>query len=152
VKPFRKAFRLCALLGLLFAGCSSEVGSIPGVFTTGDIRILGLDPDFRECVVSEGIWLALLGENLGTEEAWAAGEHRVIFPPDPPGIASEQVQLVGNALFVLVPRGIRSGVLTVDAGASGAASIAIVVEGTDTTELGARMVGTICPTNPPPAQ
>lgn len=139
---------LAASLALLVA-CSAGVGSIPGVFTTGDIRILDLDPDVRDCVVSEGTWLAVLGENLGSAAAWASGENTVTFPPRPPGIVADDVQLVGNTLFLLVPAGIASGTLIVDAGEQGVAEIPITAEGSAPAGLRAQMVGTICTSNPP---
>ena len=144
----RRRSWLAASLVLVVA-CSAGVGSIPGVFTTGDIRILDLDPDVRACVVSEGIWLAVMGENLGSAEAWAAGENGVSFPPRPPGITAEDVQLVGDTLFLRVPMGIASGSMIIDAGSQGVAEIPITVEGSVPTGLQAQMVGTICASNPP---
>ena len=141
---------VCAALGLVVA-CSADVGSIPGVFTTGDIRIVGLEPDIRECLVYEGISLGVSGENFGPAEAWASGEHRVVFPPSPPGIASERVQLVGDTLFMLVPVGIASGTLLIDAGVFGTAEVSIIVESVGPAALQRQMVGTLCVTNPPPA-
>lgn len=137
------------VLTVLMVACSAGVGSIPGVFTTGDIRVLGLDPDVRECIVTEGIWLVVLGENLGSEEAWASGVHTVTFPPDPPGVEAEQVQLAGNSLFILVPAGVASGDLVIDAGDAGTAEIPLTVEGSGSTALSLQMVGTICTSNPP---
>lgn len=131
--------------------CSAGVGSIPGVFTTGDIRIVGLEPDIRECIVYEGISLAVLGENFGPAEAWASGEHRVVFPPNPPGIVSERVQLVGATLFMLVPAGVASGTLLIDAGSYGTAEVTIIVETVGSAGSRREMVGTLCVTNPPPA-
>lgn len=142
-------YRWLAAAAALLVACSAGIGSIPGVFTTGDIRILGLDPDVRECVVTEGIWLVVLGENLGDEAAWASGENTVTFPPNPPGIESEQVQLVGNSLFMLVPAGVTTGNVTIDAGDQGVAEIPITVEGSGATAISPNMVGTICTSNPP---
>jgi hypothetical protein len=139
---------LVASLVLLVA-CSPGVGSIPGVFTTGDIRILDLDPDVRACVVTGGTWLAVLGENLGSAAAWASGENTVTFPPRPPGILADDVQLVGNALFMLVPAGIASGTMIIDAGAQGVAEVPITAEGSVPAGLRPQMVGTICTSNPP---
>ena len=141
----------CVWLGLLLVACSADVGSIPGVFTTGEIRIVGLEPDIRECIVYEGISLAVFGENFGPAEAWASGEHRVIFPPNPPGIVSERVQLVGNTLFMLVPSGVASGTLIINAGTFGSAEVTIIVESVGSAGAEALMVGTLCTSNPPPA-
>lgn len=141
-----------ALLGLLVVACSAGVGSIPGVFTTGDLRVVGLEPDIRDCIVYEGISLGVEGENFGPPEAWASGEHRVVFPPNPPGIASERVQLVGNTLFMLVPTGIASGTLVIDAGPFGTAEVTIIVENAGSTGSRRQMVGNLCVSNPPPAQ
>jgi len=142
---------VCAALGLLVVACSADVGSIPGVFTTGEIRVVGLEPDIRECIVYEGISLALIGENFGPAEAWQTGESRVIFPPNPPGIVSERVQLVGDTLFMLVPAGVASGTLIIDAGAYGSAEVAIIVESVGLAGSESLMVGTLCVSNPPPA-
>jgi hypothetical protein len=89
-----------------------------------------------------------LGEGFGSAAAWESGEHTVTFPPDPPGIQAEQVQLVGNTLFMRVPEGVASGTLVIDAGELGRAEIPLTVEGAG---VGARMVGTICTSNPPAA-
>lgn len=144
----RRTLEFVAMVALLVA-CSTGVGSIPGVFSTGDLRILALDPDVRECVVSEGIWLAVLGEGFGSSEAWASGDHTVIFPPNPPGIQAEQVQLVGDTLFMLVPEGIASGTLVIDAGDLGRAEIPLTVVGSDATGADPQMVGTLCTSSPP---
>ena len=149
-RPLVRHF-VCAALGSVVVACSAGVGSIPGVFTTGDIRIVGLEPDIRECIVYEGISLAVSGENFGPAEAWASGEHRVVFPPNPPGIVSEHVQLVGDTLYMLVPAGVASGTLLIDAGAYGTAEVAIVVEGVGPAGSRRQVVGTLCVTNPPPA-
>ena len=141
-----RRLRVLAALAALLVACSTGVGSIPGVFSTGDLRILALDPDVRECVVSEGIWLGVLGEGFGTASAWESGEHTVTFPPNPPGIEAEQVQLVGNTLFMRVPEGVASGSLIIDAGDLGRAEIPITVEGVG---VDVQMVGTICTSNPP---
>jgi hypothetical protein len=143
----RRLRGLAALAALLVA-CSTGVGSIPGVFSTGALRILALDPDVRACVVSEGIWLGVLGEGFGPAAPWESGEHAVIFPPNPPGIQAEQVQLVGQTLFMRVPEGVASGTLIIDAGDLGRAEIPLTVEGTG---VGGQMVGTICTSNPPVA-
>jgi hypothetical protein len=141
----------CMALGCLLVACSAGVGSIPGVFTTGGIRVLGLEPDIRECLVRPGISLGVMGESFGPAEAWASGENRVIFPPNPPGIVSDRVQLVGHTLFVLVPAGVASGTLLIDAGTYGTAEVEITVDGGGTAGLRALMVGTICVSNPAPA-
>lgn len=142
---------VCAALGLLVVACSAGVGSIPGVFTTGEIRVVGLEPDIRECIVYEGISLAVLGENFGPAEAWASGAHQVIFPPNPPGIVSDRVQLAGDTLFMRVPVGVASGTLIIDAGAYGTAEVSIIVESVGPTDSRRQMVGTLCVSNPPPA-
>jgi len=141
---------VCVALASLMVACSAGVGSIPGVFTTGEIRIVGLEPDIRECIVYEGISLAVLGENFGPAEAWASGEHQVIFPPNPPGIVSDRVQLVGDTLYMLVPAGVASGTLIINAGAYGTAEVAIIVESVGSAGARRQMVGTLCVTNPPP--
>lgn len=140
----------CAALGLLLVACSAGVGSIPGVFTTGDIRVLGLEPDIRACLVRPGISLGVMGESFGPAEAWQLGEHRVIFPPNPPGIVADSVQLVGDTLFMVVPAGVASGTLLIDAATYGTAEVEITVEGGGTAGMGAQMVGTICTSNPAP--
>jgi hypothetical protein len=127
------------------------VGSIPGVFTTVDIRVLALEPDVRECVVQAGVWLGILGANLGDPDAWASGANEAVFPPHPPGIQAAEVQATSGALFVRVPPGVTSGMLILDAGASGVAEIPITVESDDDIGQGGRLVGTLCSSNPPPA-
>lgn len=141
---------LAPLALLVLSACESGVGSIPGVFTTGDVRVLALEPDVRECVVHEGIWLLVQGRNLGREDAWASGANEAVFPPHPPGIEAEQVELTSVGLFVLVPTGAASGTLLIDAGTSGMAEIPITVEGSGPAATEGSLIGTLCSSNPPP--
>lgn len=139
-----------SLTALVFLSACGTA-SLPGIFTTGDIRVLGLEPDVRDCVVYEGMWMAILGENLGSEEAWEAGDNVAVFPPNPPGILADQVDLVGNSLFILVPDGAESGTLILDAGDAGSAEIPITIETFGAGGVEPQLVAPTCSSNPPPA-
>ena len=143
------SFAWLALTALvLLTACGTA--SLPGVFTTGEIRILALEPDIRSCEVYEGMWMAVLGENLGSEDAWESGGNSAIFPPNPPGVVAEQVVLAGNSLFILVPSGVESGTLILDAGEAGSAEIPIMVEDFGAGGVETSLVAPTCSSNPAP--
>lgn len=95
---------------LVLGACSRQTG---GVRTTGSLEVLAVTPDVTSgCPVRTGDWMALKGNNFGTQADWDQGPNTILFPPDP-GLAPERVELTrvqdpATLLFV-VPAGAQSG-------------------------------------------
>lgn len=120
--------------GILLASCA-EVGSLPGVVTVGDIRIVAFEPpNLLTCAIDPGYWVGISGVNFG-----GAGGQTVTF--DPRGVPAQEVQLVEGTsgaelqqLNVQVPFNVApgSGYMTIDAGANGWAQIPVMVSSSAT--------------------
>lgn len=117
------------LLGLLAAMVLSACSGPSGIRTTGRLRILGVQPDLA-CVVRAGDWMALKGNEFGTQEDWDGGRNWVRFPPDLPASPVELTQAKDPAtLFFRVPEGAQSGLLRVHVEGVGDAEIPVQVAG-----------------------
>ena len=114
-----------ALLAL--AACSSP----QGIKTTGALRIQSIQPDVVSgCAVRAGDWMALKGNDFGTQEDWDQGLSYALFPPGLPAEAPEITQAQDPAtLMFRVPHGAESGVLRLHVTGVGEAEIPVVVQG-----------------------
>jgi len=115
-----------ALLAL--AACSSP----QGIKTTGALRIQSVQPDVVSgCAVRAGDWMALKGNDFGTQEDWDQGLSYALFPPEP-GLFAESpeiTQLENPAtLMFRVPAGAESGILRLHVEGVGEAEIPVNVQ------------------------
>ncbi len=120
-----------ALLALIaLAACA---GPTPGLRTTGDLRILAVEPDVTQgCPVRAGDWMALKGNDFGAPEDWGPeGPNTLLFPPEP-GLAPETIELTRVAdpatLFFRVPADATSGTIRLHVEGVGDAEFEVTVE------------------------
>ncbi|HHO57635.1 hypothetical protein [Oceanithermus sp.] len=123
---------LWTLLGLftllVLAACSTQTG---GIRTTGALKVLSAVPDVTAgCPVRAGDWMALTGNNFGTQADWDDGPNYLLFPPEP-GLAPERVELTQAqdpaTLFFMVPAGAQSGTVRLHVEGVGDAEFTVTI-------------------------
>lgn len=116
---------------LVLAACQAPAERIR---TTGALSIQSAQPDVTAgCPVRAGDWMALEGNDFGTQADWEeGGPNYVLFPPDP-GLAPDRVELTRPAdpatLFFRVPAGATSGTVRLHVEGVGDAEFEVTVEG-----------------------
>ena len=116
------------LVGLLaLAACSAP----QGIKTTGSLRVLSVQPNVvAGCAVRAGDWMAIKGNDFGTQEDWDQGLSYALFPPDLPAEDPEITQAQDPAtLMFRVPPGAQSGILRLRVEGVGGAEIPVLVLG-----------------------
>lgn len=113
---------------LVLAGVLAACGS--AIRTSGALRILSVAPDVvAGCTVRAGDWIALKGNDFGTQAQWDAGMHYVLFPP---GVRAEPVELTQAedpaTLFFRVPLEAQSGEMRVHVEGVGDAWIPVQID------------------------
>ncbi len=114
---------------LLLAACSAP----QGIRTTGDLRLLSVQPDVvAGCPVRAGDWMALKGNSFGSQADWDEGKSYALFPPEP-GLKAEAPEITQAenpaTLMFRVPQGAESGILRLHVEGVGDAEIPVTVQG-----------------------
>lgn len=151
---------LAVVCAIALAACAGT-GSLPGVETLGNIKILGLKPFVLTCAVEVGDWIKVEGQSFGTRGDWDSGSNTVTFPPDPPGVEATGVQLADlegvdslQYLYVQVPFGAESGTMVIDVGENGLAYVPVQIVDASSLQVQPAMAAvTMCQQiEPPPPQ